>query len=40
MIKIYAWYDNECGYSKRMAELAHIVNAKFIDGGVSQFTYE
>lgn len=40
MVKIYAWYDNECGYSKRMAELAHIVNAKFIDGGVSQFTYD
>ena len=20
MVKIYAWYDNECGYSKRMGE--------------------
>jgi len=25
MVKIYAWYDNECGYSKRMAELCNIV---------------
>lgn len=29
---IYAWYDNdnECGYSKRMSELCHIVVAKYI----------
>lgn len=40
MVKIYAWYDNECGYSKRMAELAHIVNAKFIANTWSKFTYE
>lgn len=40
MIKIYAWYDNECGYSKRMAELAHIVNAKFIEKKQPQFVYE
>lgn len=40
MVKIYAWYDNECGYSKRMAELAHIVNAKFISNKWSKFTYE
>lgn len=25
LVKIYAWYDNEAGYSKRMAELCHIV---------------
>lgn len=40
MVKIYAWYDNECGYSKRMAELAHIVNAKFIDHKTPAFIYE
>jgi glyceraldehyde 3-phosphate dehydrogenase len=40
MVKIYAWYDNECGYSKRMAELAHIVNAKFIEDKEPQFVYE
>lgn len=40
MVKIYAWYDNECGYSKRMAELAHIVNAKFIANKWPKFFYE
>ena len=30
MVKIYAWYDNEWGYSKRMAELALLINEKFI----------
>eukprot|EP00816_Leptocylindrus_hargravesii_P002350 CAMPEP_0196802394 /NCGR_PEP_ID=MMETSP1362-20130617/2009_1 /TAXON_ID=163516 /ORGANISM="Leptocylindrus danicus, Strain CCMP1856" /LENGTH=354 /DNA_ID=CAMNT_0042173675 /DNA_START=99 /DNA_END=1163 /DNA_ORIENTATION=- len=30
MVKIYAWYDNECGYSKRMAELCNLVASKFI----------
>jgi len=40
LVKIYAWYDNECGYSKRMAELAHIVNANFISNKCSKFTYE
>lgn len=30
MVKIYAWYDNEAGYSKRMAELCSIVAAKYI----------
>ena len=25
MVKIYAWYDNECGYAKRMAELVEKV---------------
>ena len=28
-VKIYAWYDNEFGYSKRMAELVNIVLNKF-----------
>ncbi len=27
LVKIYAWYDNECGYSNRMAELARKVAA-------------
>jgi len=40
MVKIYAWYDNETGYSKRMAELAHIVNAKFIEKKKPEFVYE
>jgi glyceraldehyde 3-phosphate dehydrogenase len=40
MVKIYAWYDNECGYSKRMAELAHIVGAKFISNTKPEFIYE
>ena len=40
MVKIYAWYDNETGYSKRMAELAHIVNAKFIEKKQPKFVYE
>eukprot|EP00558_Chaetoceros_sp_UNC1202_P007894 CAMPEP_0197246362 /NCGR_PEP_ID=MMETSP1429-20130617/10823_1 /TAXON_ID=49237 /ORGANISM="Chaetoceros sp., Strain UNC1202" /LENGTH=350 /DNA_ID=CAMNT_0042706993 /DNA_START=118 /DNA_END=1170 /DNA_ORIENTATION=+ len=40
MVKIYAWYDNECGYSKRMAELAHIVGAKYISKKAPEFVYE
>eukprot|EP00578_Thalassiosira_sp_NH16_P002766 CAMPEP_0181131338 /NCGR_PEP_ID=MMETSP1071-20121207/30371_1 /TAXON_ID=35127 /ORGANISM="Thalassiosira sp., Strain NH16" /LENGTH=353 /DNA_ID=CAMNT_0023217523 /DNA_START=105 /DNA_END=1166 /DNA_ORIENTATION=+ len=40
MLKIYAWYDNECGYSKRMAELCHIVAAKYIAGVEPEFKYE
>jgi glyceraldehyde-3-phosphate dehydrogenase/erythrose-4-phosphate dehydrogenase len=40
MVKIYAWYDNETGYSKRMQELAHIVNAKFIDHKKPEYVYE
>lgn len=30
MVKVYAWYDNEVGYSMRTAELARIVARKFI----------
>lgn len=40
MVKIYAWYDNECGYSKRMAELCHIVAAKYIAKVEPVFKYE
>ena len=40
MVKIYCWYDNECGYSKRMAELCHIVAAKYIAGVEPEFKYE
>lgn len=30
MVKIYAWYDNECGYSMRTAELTRIVANRFV----------
>lgn len=40
MVKIYAWYDNEAGYSKRMAELCHIVAAKYITKTEPAFVYE
>ena len=30
MVKIYAWYDNEMGYSCRTAELARKVAKKYI----------
>jgi len=40
MIKIYAWYDNEAGYSKRMAELCNIVAAKNISNKEPSFIYE
>lgn len=40
MVKIYAWYDNEVGYSKRMAELCSIVAAKYISGTEPAFVYE
>lgn len=30
MVKIYAWYDNEIGYSMRTAELARKVAKKFL----------
>ena len=37
MVKLYVWYDNEWGYSKRMAELALLVNNKFLGGPASIF---
>mmetsp|Transcript_36134 Transcript_36134/g.52972 ORF Transcript_36134/g.52972 Transcript_36134/m.52972 type:complete len:352 (+) Transcript_36134:67-1122(+) len=40
MVKIYAWYDNEVGYSKRMAELSSIVAAKYISNTEPAFKYE
>lgn len=40
LIKIYAWYDNEAGYSKRMAELGNIVAAMNISGKEPSFKYE
>lgn len=40
MVKIYSWYDNEIGYSKRMAELANIVASKFIAHIEPAFVYE
>lgn len=40
LVKIYAWYDNECGYSKRMAELCNIVGAMNISGKEPSFKYE
>eukprot|EP00529_Nitzschia_sp_RCC80_P029095 CAMPEP_0113483518 /NCGR_PEP_ID=MMETSP0014_2-20120614/23474_1 /TAXON_ID=2857 /ORGANISM="Nitzschia sp." /LENGTH=331 /DNA_ID=CAMNT_0000377065 /DNA_START=125 /DNA_END=1120 /DNA_ORIENTATION=- /assembly_acc=CAM_ASM_000159 len=40
LIKIYAWYDNEAGYSKRMAELCNIVAAMNISGKEPSFKYE
>lgn len=40
MVKIYSWYDNEAGYSKRMAELCHIVAAKFIRKTEPEYVYE
>jgi len=40
MVKIYSWYDNEVGYSKRMAELANIVASRFIANVEPAFVYE
>jgi glyceraldehyde 3-phosphate dehydrogenase len=40
MIKIYCWYDNEAGYSKRMAELCNIVAALNITETEPSFKYE
>jgi glyceraldehyde 3-phosphate dehydrogenase len=40
LVKIYAWYDNEAGYSKRMAELCNIVAAQNITGTEPTFIYE
>ena len=39
-MKVYAWYNNECGYLKRMAELCHIVAARYIAGVEPEFKYE
>merc|ERR1711915_851606 len=40
LVKIYAWYDNEAGYSKRTAELVSIVATKYISGEEPAFVYE
>ena len=40
LIKIYSWYDNEAGYSKRMAELCNIVAALNITDTEPSFQYE
>uniref|UniRef100_A0A6T0B0G3 Glyceraldehyde-3-phosphate dehydrogenase n=1 Tax=Chrysotila carterae TaxID=13221 RepID=A0A6T0B0G3_CHRCT len=32
MLKVYAWYDNEAGYSMRTAELTRMVANKFVAG--------
>jgi glyceraldehyde 3-phosphate dehydrogenase len=40
LVKIYAWYDNEAGYSKRMAELCNIVAAMNITKTEPSFKYE
>ena len=40
LVKIYAWYDNETGYSKRMAELCNIVAAQNITKTEPRFKYE
>jgi glyceraldehyde 3-phosphate dehydrogenase len=42
LVKIYAWYDNEAGYSKRMAELCNIVAAQNVSTSktVPTFVYE
>merc|ERR1712238_526048 len=40
MVKVYAWYDNEAGYSKRMAELCNITAAMNITGTEPLFKYE
>ncbi len=30
MVKIYAWYDNEWGYSNRMADIARRIARDFL----------
>ena len=30
MVKIYVWYDNEWGYSMRMADLTHKVAKDYL----------
>lgn len=39
MVKLYAWYDNEAGYSKRMAELCNVVACKYILKTEPRFSY-
>jgi glyceraldehyde 3-phosphate dehydrogenase len=29
MVKVYAWYDNEAGYSHRMTDLAEMIGDSF-----------
>ena len=40
LVKIYAWYDNEAGYSKRMSELVNITAAMNVSGTEPTFKYE
>lgn len=40
MVKIYSWYDNESGYSKRFAELCNVVATKFISKTEPAYKYE
>jgi len=40
MVKIYSWYDNEAGYSKRLSELCNIVATKFISNSEPAYKYE
>jgi glyceraldehyde 3-phosphate dehydrogenase len=39
LVKIYVWYDNETGYSKRMAELCNIAAALYITKTEPTFQY-
>ena len=40
LVKIFAWYDNEAGYSKRMAELCNIAAARNITKSEPAYKYE
>lgn len=40
LVKLYVWYDNEAGYSKRMAELCNIAAALNITETEPSFKYE
>ncbi|KAL7524417.1 hypothetical protein ACHAWF_000942 [Thalassiosira exigua] len=40
MVKIYARYGNECGYSKQMAELCHVVATRYVAKVEPAFEYE
>jgi glyceraldehyde 3-phosphate dehydrogenase len=37
LLKIYAWYDNEVGYACRMVDLANIVIARSLMGGIRNY---